>query len=226
VEANAPRLRRAAPASVEVVQTQRIVDLPLNGRNVTDLITLTGAAVSFGNLPGYQFPPDFDRRPSLQRRAVRNGLLPGWRRNHINFMVGLPLPLRGLSGLPCRSSSRIQRSSRLARGVGCRHRGDPVGIQQFPRQSVRIYPQPVHSAAHASTFHPPAPFPISATSTAQRLAGRSRKTSCSSSAAFRIRQSGKNPDNFDHQRSDHGHAERRLDGVRLGAVPKRASPRL
>lgn len=33
----------------EVIQTQRIVDLPLNGRNVPDLIGLAGASVQTGN---------------------------------------------------------------------------------------------------------------------------------------------------------------------------------
>src|SRR5262245_58380939 len=48
VEENATQVETRSSGIGEVVQTQRIVDLPLNGRNVTDLITLAGAAVSTG----------------------------------------------------------------------------------------------------------------------------------------------------------------------------------
>src|SRR5437899_643031 len=38
-----------------VIETQRVVDLPLNGRQVTDLITLSGLAVRTGGSPGLQY---------------------------------------------------------------------------------------------------------------------------------------------------------------------------
>src|SRR5262249_11826758 len=47
VEANAAQVETRSSGIGEVVQTQRIVDLPLNGRNVTDLVVLTGATVSY-----------------------------------------------------------------------------------------------------------------------------------------------------------------------------------
>ena len=50
VEANAAQVETRSSGIGEVVQTQRIVDLPLNGRNVTDLITLAGGAVNSGNI--------------------------------------------------------------------------------------------------------------------------------------------------------------------------------
>jgi len=48
VEANAALVETRSSGIGEVVQNQRIVELPLNGRNVTDLITLAGASVVTG----------------------------------------------------------------------------------------------------------------------------------------------------------------------------------
>jgi hypothetical protein len=46
VEANATQVETATVAVGSVVENQRVVDLPLNGRNPTDLIVLSGAAVA------------------------------------------------------------------------------------------------------------------------------------------------------------------------------------
>ena len=48
VEANAALVETRSSGIGEVVQNQRIVELPLNGRNVTDLISLGGASVQTG----------------------------------------------------------------------------------------------------------------------------------------------------------------------------------
>jgi hypothetical protein len=48
VEANATQVETRSSGIGEVVQTQRIVELPLNGRNVTDLIALAGTSVQVG----------------------------------------------------------------------------------------------------------------------------------------------------------------------------------
>src|SRR5712692_10250112 len=45
VQANAAQVETRSAGVGQVVETQRILDLPLNGRNVTDLIPLSGAAV-------------------------------------------------------------------------------------------------------------------------------------------------------------------------------------
>jgi carboxypeptidase family protein len=45
VQANATQVETRSAGVGQVIETQRILDLPLNGRNVTDLVTLSGAAV-------------------------------------------------------------------------------------------------------------------------------------------------------------------------------------
>jgi len=49
VEANAALVETRSSGVGEVIQNQRILELPLNGRNVTDLISMAGAAVQTGN---------------------------------------------------------------------------------------------------------------------------------------------------------------------------------
>lgn len=49
VEVNATQVETRNSAVSTVIENQRIMELPLNGRNVTDLITLSGAAVQVGS---------------------------------------------------------------------------------------------------------------------------------------------------------------------------------
>jgi hypothetical protein len=53
VEANASQVETRAVGVGNVIENQRIVDLPLNGRQATDLITLSGSSVFFSNSAGY-----------------------------------------------------------------------------------------------------------------------------------------------------------------------------
>ena len=53
VEANASLVETQNLGVGTVMETQRILDLPLNGRTPTDLIALTGAAVQTGTSPTY-----------------------------------------------------------------------------------------------------------------------------------------------------------------------------
>ena len=48
VQANAALVETRTSGVGQVIETQRILDLPLNGRNVTDLVTLSGLAVQTG----------------------------------------------------------------------------------------------------------------------------------------------------------------------------------
>jgi len=53
VQANATQVETRSSGVALVFETQRILDLPLNGRQVTDLITASGLAVQTGTSPGY-----------------------------------------------------------------------------------------------------------------------------------------------------------------------------
>src|SRR5437867_8235668 len=53
VQANAAQVETRSSGVGQVIETQRILELPLNGRQVTDLITASGLAVQTGTSPGY-----------------------------------------------------------------------------------------------------------------------------------------------------------------------------
>ena len=58
VEAAAPLVDVQSAGISEVVENERIVELPLQGRQVTDLIVLAGAAVNTGDVSGQRNRPD------------------------------------------------------------------------------------------------------------------------------------------------------------------------
>ena len=53
VEANATQVETRSQGVGNVIESQRVLELPLNGRNVTDLVTLSGAAVQTATSPSY-----------------------------------------------------------------------------------------------------------------------------------------------------------------------------
>ncbi len=91
VEANAAQVETRSSGVGEIVQNQRIVELPLNGRNVVDLITLAGAAVVTGQTRSALFY-------NLNYISVGGGPAFGTDysldgANHNNFMTGTYMPL-------------------------------------------------------------------------------------------------------------------------------------
>ena len=100
VEANAALVETRNLGVGEVVQTQRIVDLPLNGRNVTDLIGLAGASVQTGSNQTRWFSglPVISIGGSAAAGGSGGSSLFGTEymldgANHLNFLSGSTMPV-------------------------------------------------------------------------------------------------------------------------------------
>jgi hypothetical protein len=95
VEANAALVETRSSGIGEVIQNQRIVELPLNGRNITDLVTLGGAAVQTGT-SDTRF---FSGRPYISIGGGASFTVGGatdWNldgANHYDFLAGTAMPL-------------------------------------------------------------------------------------------------------------------------------------
>ena len=150
VEANAAMVETKENAVAQVIDTERMIDLPLNGRNPTQLLTLTGAGTSNMTLNG----GDLTGSKNIQGTAGGSGQfsVAGSQANGINFLldggdnndafsnVALPIPFPG-------RGRRIQRAGQRSAGAvwpASRRRGqrgDQVGRQCVPRRPVRVSPQ-------------------------------------------------------------------------------------
>src|SRR5262245_31258897 len=92
VQANAAMVETRTVGVGEVVENERILELPLNGRNVQDLITLAGGAVSSGD-SGSRF---FAGTPYVSIAGAPQGFgvdytLDG--AQHLNFATGVGMPM-------------------------------------------------------------------------------------------------------------------------------------
>ncbi len=90
VQANAALVETRSQGVGQVIENQRILELPLNGRQVTDLITLAGAAVltqtNRSNLGGQPFFSIGGGVPFGVDYSLDGA-------NHINFLTGVTMPL-------------------------------------------------------------------------------------------------------------------------------------
>jgi hypothetical protein len=140
VEAAAPIVDVRSAGISEVVENERIVELPLQGRQVTDLILLAGAAVQTGapnnrSFQGGVFIPSPEAKASASRTCS-------------TALCITARPMR----VACRSPSPMHcRSSRLPRAAcpprtactrGLGQRGDQVGTNNLTGQPVRVPPRP------------------------------------------------------------------------------------
>ena len=124
----------------EVVEQERIVELPLQTRNVTDLIVLAGGAVNTGRVSalstsgsvGISVAGGLRKRrriPTRRRRTQQVRTTPG----------NLPFPFPGCAPGVQRRQRRFGCGDGHALGrVG--QRRDQVGDQRISRQRVRILP--------------------------------------------------------------------------------------
>ena len=183
-----------APASATVVEQERIVELPLQGRQVTDLIVLAGAAVQTGRPRSkrLQRAASASRSPAACRFGVAY-LLDGAMHNNPQNNGGLPLPFPdalqefrvATSGLSAQNGMHAGASVNAVTKSGtnsvARQRLRVPARQAVQRHRVRLR-RSVRTANAWTTG-------CGATSTAARSADRSSGTGCSSSAATRARSS-------------------------------------
>ena len=100
VEANAALVETQATGVGNVMENQRILELPLNGRVATDLIQYTGAADSAGRRGQRRFPRHAAVR-DRRRTGLRRCVLAGWQR--VQQSVGPGEHASSLSRTRCRS---------------------------------------------------------------------------------------------------------------------------
>ena len=102
VEAAAPLVDVRSAGISDVVEQERIVELPLQGRQVTDLIVLAGAAVQTGRPDNKGFQGGVQHlgrgRPARRRRVHA-------RRRHAQRRRRTTAACRSRSRMRCRSSS-------------------------------------------------------------------------------------------------------------------------
>src|SRR5215510_1890943 len=141
VQAEAPLVDVKSAGVSEVVESQRIVELPLQGRDVTSLLVLAGASVNTGS-------PNSRSFAGGANVAVAGGLpfgvaylLDGAMHNDSQNNANLPLPFsRRAAGIPCRDH-RTDGTERHAFGR-VRERDHQVGHEPVLGQSIRVQPGP------------------------------------------------------------------------------------
>jgi hypothetical protein len=91
VQANATLVETRSVGIGQIVENQRILELPLNGRNAAELVLLAGAAVHMGTTDGRNFPNRLIISTGGSLGVGTNYTLDGIR--HIDAYDGLAMPL-------------------------------------------------------------------------------------------------------------------------------------
>jgi carboxypeptidase family protein len=93
VQANAAMVETQSNAGLgQVIQPEQVVDLPLNGRQATQLIALSGAAVSGGNQGNLEYPTAVSFSIAGSEGNTTNYYLDGALNMDYRINVGEPLP--------------------------------------------------------------------------------------------------------------------------------------
>ena len=147
MEAAAPLVDVRSAGISEVVEQERIVELPLQGREVTDLIVLAGAAVETGrpNTKGFQGGVSISVAGGTIAGVAY--ILDGAMHNDVANDGGLPLPFPDALQEFQRGHQRSGGGKRDARG-SLGQRRDQVGHQRVARQRLRV------PARHAGSTRP------------------------------------------------------------------------
>ena len=125
----------------EVVEQERIVELPLQGREVTDLIVLAGAAFDTGRPNTKNFQGGVSISVAGGMIAGVAYILDGAMHNDPQNDGGLPLPFPdALQEFRVATSGLSAQNGMHAGAVG--QRRDQVGHQRVPRQRLRVPARP------------------------------------------------------------------------------------
>ena len=140
VEAAAPLVDTQSAGIGEVVEQERIVELPLQGRQVTDLIFSVGAAVDMGRPNNRSFQGGVNIAVAGGLSFGVSYLLDGALHNDPQNAAGLALPFPDAVQEFRVTTSGTERGERRTVGrLG--ERRDEVGYQPVLRQRLRVLPR-------------------------------------------------------------------------------------
>ena len=117
VQANAALVETRTVGVGELIESERILQLPLNGRNVTELIILSGAAVSTGTSSSRSMPGQQEISVAGSQQGAVAYLLDGAPHNNWYDNLSLPLPFPDALGEFKIETSALQASQGLRSGA-------------------------------------------------------------------------------------------------------------
>ncbi len=117
VQANAALVETRTVGVGELIESARILELPLNGRNVTELIVLSGAAVSTGTSSSRSMPGQQEISVAGSQQGAVAYLLDGAPHNNWYDNLALPLPFPDALGEFKIETSALQAQQGLRSGA-------------------------------------------------------------------------------------------------------------
>ncbi len=117
VQANAALVETRTVGVSQLIENERIVELPLNGRNVTELVILSGAAVSTGTSSTRSMPGQQEISVAGSQEGAVAYLLDGAPHNNWYDNLSLPLPFPDALGEFKIETSALQAQQGLRSGA-------------------------------------------------------------------------------------------------------------